>query len=97
MLIVTTIIFLVLIARYNFDVNRVIAVADAMVFQIVTAFVSGCIWVVGIVITLFANGNEEFEIESLGVEVLLLKFAGFVIATVGLLFYNEVIFQKQSK
>jgi hypothetical protein len=45
-------------ARYNFDVNRVIAVADAMVFQIVTVFSSGFIWIVGIVITLFANGNE---------------------------------------
>jgi hypothetical protein len=45
-------------ARFNFDISRVIAVADAMVFQIVTTFVSGCIWIVGIVITLFANGNE---------------------------------------
>lgn len=83
------------ISRFNYDVNRVIVIADAMVFQVINIFCNGFVWIVGIVITLFAFGNEEFEIESLGYGVILMKLAGFALATVGLLLYNEVIFVRK--
>jgi hypothetical protein len=82
-------------ARFNYDVNRLIIVADAMIFQVVSIFSNGFIWLVGIIITLCANGNQEYEIESLGFVVIMMKLVGFLLATVGLLLYNEVIFKSQ--
>lgn len=87
-LITMGIINLLAIARFNYDVNRLIAVANAMVYQVVNIFCNLFIWAVGITITLIGSGDEELQIESLGTEVILIKMAGFALATIGLLLYN---------
>lgn len=83
-----SVINLLALARLNYDLNRLIAVANAMVYQVVSIFSNLFIWAVGILITILGSGNEELQIESLGVEVILIKMAGFVLATIGLLLYN---------
>lgn len=79
---------LLAIARYNYDVYRLVAVANAMVYQVVATFSNLFVWAVGITITLVGTGNEELQIESLGVDVILIKMVGFILATIGLLLYN---------
>jgi hypothetical protein len=73
--------------------NRLISVANARsIYQVVNIFCNLFIWAVGITITLIGSGNEEFQIESIGVEVIVMKLGGFVLSTIGLLLYNQVIF-----
>lgn len=91
MLILNTLI----IARYNYDVNRVVIVGSAMIFQVVSIFSNGFVWIIGIVITLIGRPNDEYVIESLDYKVILIKLAGFVMATIGLLLYNQVIFKEK--
>jgi hypothetical protein len=96
-LIIMVIINILVIARYNYDVNRTIIASNAMIYQIISIFSNGFVWIIGILITLIGQGNEEFNIESLNYKVMLMKFAGFVLATIGLLFYNGILFKEKKE
>lgn len=86
-----------IIARYNYDVNRVIIVGNAMIFQVVSIFSNVFVWIIGIIITLIGRPNDEYIIESLDYKVMLIKVVGFVMATIGLLLYNQVIFKGEKQ
>lgn len=90
-LIVMVIVKLFVVARYNYDTSTVVAKSSAMVLVIITIFSNGLTWLVGIVITLIADGNDEFEIEKLDPVVNAVKSVGFLITTLGLLIYNQLI------
>lgn len=82
---------LFVVARYNYDTSTVVAKASAMILVIITIFSNGLTWLVGILITLIGNGNNEFEIEKLDPVVNVVKAVGFIITTLGLLIYNQII------
>jgi hypothetical protein len=59
-MIIMVIINILVIARFNYDVNRVVIAGNAMVYQIITISSNGLVWIVGIVITLIGNGNRDY-------------------------------------
>lgn len=61
-MIIMVIINIFAISRFNYDLNKIIVIADAMVFQVVNIFSNSFVWIVGIIITLCANGNDAFII-----------------------------------
>lgn len=67
---------------------------DALTRSLLNITKTAAIWVVGIVITLIANGDPDFKIESLNVGVNLVKVVGFAVIITGTLIYNKLIFKK---
>jgi hypothetical protein len=57
-LIAILIIHVLLMGRYNIEINNVISIGSAMIFQIVTVFSNGFVWLVGIAITIVWGKNE---------------------------------------
>lgn len=57
-LIVMAVVNTLALARFNYEVNRVIVISDAMTYQVVNIFSNLFVWMVGITITLLANGNQ---------------------------------------
>lgn len=54
-LLTTIILNILIIARNSYDVNNIIALGNAMMFQIVAIFSNGFVWLSGIAITLGAK------------------------------------------
>ena len=90
-LIITTILMIFIMGRYNYDMVKVISSVNAMVFVVLSICANGLIWIFGLLFTLIARGDPNYIIESLDMKVIAIKFAGYVCSALGLLLYNEVI------
>lgn len=62
LLIILIILYIIACGVLNYSMTKVIMVESAMVNVILMIFNNCFIWIVGIVITLSANSNEEFMI-----------------------------------
>ena len=67
---------------------------DALTRSLLNITKTSVIWLVGIIITLAANGDPDFKIESLNIGVNLVKAVGFTVIIFGTLIYNKLIFKK---
>lgn len=82
------------IGVYNFNGLKITKMFDALTRSLLNITKTAAIWVVGIAITLIANGDPDFKIESLDVGVNLVKAVGFAVIITGTLIYNKLIFKK---
>lgn len=82
------------LAVYNFNGLKITKMFDALTRSLLNITKTSVIWVVGIIITISANGNNDFKIESLNIEVNLVKAVGFAVIIVGTLIYNKLILKK---
>lgn len=83
-----------LLAVYNLNGLRITKMFDALTRSLLNITKTSAVWVVGIIITIIANGNEDFKIESLNVGVNLVKAVGFSVIIVGTMIYNKLIFKQ---
>lgn len=60
-----------------------------MIFQIVSIFSNGFVWLSGIAITIWSQ-DYEYKIESLKYDIIVVNLIGFALTTAGLLTYIEV-------
>jgi hypothetical protein len=67
---------------------------DALTRSLLNVTKTSVIWVVGIIITLSADGNPDLKLESLNIMVNLVKAAGFAVIITGTLIYNQLIFKQ---
>ena len=58
-----------LLAVYNLNGLRITKMFDALTRSLLNITKTSAVWVVGIIITIIANGNEDYKIESLNVGV----------------------------
>jgi hypothetical protein len=73
---------------------RITKMFDALTRSLLNITKTSVVWVVGIIITLAANGNEDYKLESLNIGVSLVKALGFAVIILGTLIYNKLIFKK---
>jgi energy-converting hydrogenase Eha subunit E len=81
----------VAIGRFYYDRNTLVFVGNAVLSQLVNIFANGIIWIAGVLVTVIGEGNSDFNIESLQLEVILVKIAGFGVTIISLLLYNETV------
>lgn len=82
------------LAVYNFNGLKITKMFDALTRSLLNITKTSVIWIVGIIITLAADGNADFKIESLNIGVNLVKVVGFAVIITGTLIYNKLIFKK---
>jgi hypothetical protein len=82
------------LAVYNFNGLKITKMFDALTRSLLNITKTSVIWVVGIIITLAANGDADFKIESLNIGVNLVKAVGFGVIITGTLIYNKLIFKR---
>jgi hypothetical protein len=85
---------LICLAVYNFNGLKITKMFDALTRSLLNITKTSVIWVVGIVITIAADGNTDYKIESLNVGVSLVKALGFTVIIFGTLIYNKLILKK---
>jgi len=83
-----------LLAVYNLNGLRITKMFDALTRSLLNITKTSAVWVVGIIITIIANGNEDYKIESLNVGVNLVKAVGFTVIIFGTMIYNKLIFKQ---
>lgn len=83
-----------LLAVYNLNGLRITKMFDALTRSLLNITKTSAVWVVGIIITIIANGNEDYKIESLNVGVNLVKAVGFTVIILGTMIYNKLIFKQ---
>ena len=67
---------------------------DALTRSLLNVTKTSVIWIVGIIITLSADGNADLKLESLNIVVNLVKAIGFAVIITGTLIYNKLIFKQ---
>lgn len=93
-LLIMVVLGLSLLAVYNLNGLRITKMFDALTRSLLNITKTSAVWVVGILITIIANGNADFKIESLNVGVNLVKAVGFTVIIVGTMIYNKLLFKK---
>lgn len=83
-----------LLAVYNLNGLRITKMFDALTRSLLNITKTSAVWVVGIIITIIANDNADYKIESLNVGVNLVKAVGFTVIIVGTMIYNKLIFKQ---
>lgn len=81
------------IAVYNFGGVSITKMFDALTRSLLNVTKTAAIWIIGIVITLFAT-TPEYKLEDLDIWVNLVKAVGFTCIIFGTLIYNRLIFKK---
>lgn len=83
-----------LLAVYNLNGLRITKMFDALTRSLLNITKTSAVWVVGIIITIIAQDNADFKIESLNVGVNLVKAVGFAVIIVGTMIYNKLILKQ---
>lgn len=82
------------LAIYNLNGLKITKMFDALTRSLLNITKTSVIWLFGVIITLCANGNPDFKIESLNIGVSLVKAVGFGVIIFGTLIYNKLVFRK---
>lgn len=80
------------ISLFNFGGVTITKLFDALTRSLLNVTKTAFVWLVGIIITIFAT-SPEYQLESLNIYVNLMKIAGFSSIITGTLIYNKLIFQ----
>lgn len=83
-----------LIGLFILNGIKITKMFDALTKSIINITKTTVVWAIGIVITLIAGTNSEIQMESLNLNVNLVKASGFVVIIFGNLIYNKLIFKK---
>lgn len=89
-----TFVGLVTVGLYNLNGARITKLIDALTRSLLNITKTGIIWVLGILITLIAGDNPDYQIESKDPWVNLVKAAGFSFIVMGTLVYNRFLCKK---
>jgi len=93
-LFVLTLVGLVTVGLYNLNGVRITKLIDALTRSLLNITKTGIIWILGIIITLIAGDNPDYQIESKDPWVNVIKAAGFSFIIMGTLVYNKFICKK---
>ena len=93
-LFVLTLVGLVTVGLYNLNAVRITKLIDALTRSLLNITKTGIIWILGIIITLIAGDNPDYQIESKDPWVNVIKAAGFSFIIMGTLVYNKFICKK---
>lgn len=83
---------IVTISAYNLNGVRITKLIDALTRSLLNITKTGIIWAVGIVITVIAGDDPDYQIESKDAVVNIVKGCGFLCIVFGTLVYNKLIF-----
>jgi hypothetical protein len=85
------------IAIYNLNGLKITKLFDALTRSLLNVTKTSVVWIVGIIITISASGNNDLKLESLNIGVNLVKAVGFSTIIFGTLIYNKLILKKYFK
>lgn len=84
---------IITISVFNLNGVRITKLFDAMTRSLLNVTKTSAVWIIGIIITVIADGNPNYQLESLTVLVNVIKAVGFVCIILGTLIYNQLLFK----